>query len=343
MNARAALKSATPAIACYSGIASALAFRYGGPGVIFMLHSTVGKSNTFLLEDLRCPLATLEGILSWLKDKDVQFVSLDDAMQRLSRPLSKRFCVFTFDDGYADNLTHALPVMERFNAPFTVYVATGMSTGTTDAWWLGLAALINTHDRIELPDLNCRFECADQATKKRAYIAITERIHSDYDVLPAVKAAIFAAGIDSGALARREALSNEQLRRLAASPLVTIGAHSERHINLARVSVAEAQQEMISSRRSLEHIVDREVVHFAYPFGNANACGLREAQLARAAGFRTAVTTRRGTLFPQHRDHPLALPREPLRADETAASLRCKIAGVYRALHSRIGDPVAGM
>jgi peptidoglycan/xylan/chitin deacetylase (PgdA/CDA1 family) len=158
-----------------------------------MLHSTVGKSNTFLLEDLRCPLATLEGILSWLKDKDVQFVSLDDAMQRLSRPLSKRFCAFTFDDGYADNLTHALPVMERFNAPFTVYVATGMSTGTIDAWWLGLAAPINTHDRIELPDLDCRFECADQATKKRAYIAITERIHSDYDVLPAVKAAISAA------------------------------------------------------------------------------------------------------------------------------------------------------
>ena len=124
-----------------------------------------------------------------------------------------------------------------------------MRTGTIDAWWLGLAALINTHDRIELPDLNCRFECADQATKKRAYIAITERIHSDYDVLPAVKAAISAAGIDSGALAQREALSNEQLRRLAASPLVTIGAHGERHINLARVSVAEAHQEMISSRR----------------------------------------------------------------------------------------------
>ncbi len=343
MNARAVLKSAAPAIACYGGIAKALAFRYGGPGIIFMLHSTVGNSNTFLLEDLRCPVTALEWILSWLKDNGVQFVSLDEAMQRLSQPSPRRFCAFTFDDGYADNLTHALPLMERFGAPFTVYVTTGMSTGTIDAWWLGLAALINTLDRIELPDLDCRFDCVDQAAKKQAYVAITKRVHSDYDALPAVKAAIAAVGIDSAALAQREALSNEQLRRVAASPLVTVGAHSERHINLARLPAAEAQQEMISSRRLLEHIVDREVVHFAYPFGNANACGPREAQLAQAAGFRTAVTTRRGTLFPQHRDHPFALPREPLRADESAASLRCKIAGVYRALHSRIGDPIAGM
>ena len=343
MNARAVLKSAAPAIVCYSGIAKALAFRYGGPGVIFMLHSTVGEADTFLIEDLRCPVATLERILCWLRDNGIQFVSLDEAMHRLSRPSPGRFCAFTFDDGYADNLTRALPLMERFGAPFTVYVATGMSTGTIDAWWLGLAALIYAHDRLELPELDCRFDCMDPASKKQAYVAITRRIHSDYDALRAVKAAIAAAGIDSGALAQREALSLEQLRRLAASPFVTIGAHGERHVNLARASAAEAQQDMTSSRRLLEHIVDREVVHFAYPFGNANACGLREAQLARAAGFRTAVTTRHGTLFPQHRDHPFALPREPLRADDTAVSLRCKVAGVYRALHSRIGDPVARM
>ena len=113
---------------------------------------------------------------------------------------------------------------ERFGAmPFTVYVTTGMSTGTIDAWWLGLAGfLINTHDRIELPHLDCPVDCADQAAKKQAYVAITKRVHSVADALPAVKAAIAAVGIDSAALAQREALSNEQLRRLAASPLVTV-------------------------------------------------------------------------------------------------------------------------
>jgi peptidoglycan/xylan/chitin deacetylase (PgdA/CDA1 family) len=100
---------------------------------------------------------------------------------------------------------------------------------------------------------------------------------------------------------------------------------------------------MKNGRRVLENIIQREVVHFAYPFGNARACGKREAQIARAAGFRTAVTTRRGTLFREHLDDLYALPREPLVGDDTAATLQCKLRGVNRALQSFLGDPVARM
>jgi peptidoglycan/xylan/chitin deacetylase (PgdA/CDA1 family) len=343
MSARAILKSTAPVIAHYSGIGKALALRYGGTGVIFMLHSTVEDAGSYLEQGIRCPVATLQRTLCWLRDNGVDFVSLDEAVERLGQSPTGKFCAFTFDDGYADNLTHALPIMESFAAPFTVYVATGMMTGRIDAWWLGLAALIRAQDRIELPDLDRRFDCPDQESKKRTYLAIEELIHSDFNALTPVKAAIADGDVDCEALARREGLSTEQLRRLAASPLVTIGAHGERHINLARASVAEAEQDMIASRHALEDIIDREVVHFAYPFGHANACGPREAWIARAAGFRTAVTTRRGTLFPAHLDHLYALPREPLGGNDTPASLRCKIDGVYRAFHSNFGDPVAHM
>jgi len=229
--------------------------------------------------------------------------------------------------------------MERFGAPFTVYVTTGMRTGTIDAWWLGIAALISARDHIELPGL----DCGKWASKQQAYAEITARVHADYAALAPVRAAIAAAGIDYGALAQRQALSAEQIRRLAASPLVTIGAHGDRHINLARATADEAELDIVAGRRQLEDIIDRAVVHFAYPFGDANACGAREAQIARAAGFRTAVTTRHGTLFPQHRDDLYALPREPLRGDDTPASLCCKLAGFYRAFHSGLGDPVARM
>lgn len=342
MNARAVLKSAAPLIAHYSGIGKALAARYRGPGVIFLLHSTIGRSVPYL-EDLRCPIDVLEHTLSWLKRNGFAFVSLDQALARLADPGDGRFCVFTFDDGYADNFTYALPLMERFAAPFTVYVCTGMLTGEIDAWWLGLAALIRTRDAVDIPELDLRLHCADHAGKRRAYVAVEARIHANYDALGPVKAAIAAAGIDYGALAQREGLSAAQLRQLAASPLVTIGAHTARHINLARAPAREVEREMVTGRRVLENILGREVVHFAYPFGNARACGPREAQIARQVGFRSAVTMRRGTLFPEHRDDLYALPREPLYGADTPATLQCKVGGVNRALQSLLGDPVARM
>lgn len=342
MTARKIVKSAAPIIAHYSGLGKALARRYGGIGVIFMLHSTVADSAT-CLEDIRCPTGVLERTLRWLKDRGFTFVSLDEAVRRLNEPPQEKFCAFTFDDGYADNLTHALPVMERFAAPFTVYVTTGMMTGEVDAWWFGLAKLVRERDRIELPGVSRRFDCTDHAGKVRTYGAIEELVHQDYDRLDPVRRLIAAAGIDCRALALQESLTRDQLRRLAASPLVTIGAHTEQHINLARASAQDVEHEMTRSRRTLEDILQRDVAHFAYPFGNARACGEREAQIAQASGFRTAVTARRGTLFAEHRNHLFALPREPLGPNETPARLHCKVAGVNRALQSLFGDPVALM
>ena len=70
------------------------------------------------------------------------------------------FAAFTCDDGYADNFTHALPVMERHNAPFAVFVTTGMMTGEIDAWLFGLSRLIATQDSIALAGK--RFDCTDR-------------------------------------------------------------------------------------------------------------------------------------------------------------------------------------
>ena len=306
-----------------------------------MLHSVVDDDAFYPEAMLRCPVGRLDWILRWLKANGFAFVTLDEAIARLDQPQSAPFAAFTCDDGYADNLTHALPVMERHNAPFTVFVTTGMMTGEIDAWWLGLSRLIATHDSIELADK--RFDCSDRTAKTRTFRVIESMIHANYALLPEVKRLIAANGIDCHALALREGLSREQLRELA---VPSIGddwrAHNDAH--RARASDSPAvDKEMRDNRVFLEGIVQAPIQHFAYPFGNLEACGAREAKIAAAAGFRSAVTTRRGTLFPEHRQHLHELPREPLTYEETPSSMRCKVDGFYRALHSRLGDPVARM
>ena len=343
MSARSLLKGMAPVAARYTGASSVIARRYRGRGTIFMLHSVVDDAAFYPDRTLRCPVSSLERILRWLRANKIDIISLDDAIDRIDAPSTARFAVLTFDDGYADALTHALPLMERFRAPFVVYVTTGMMTGNIDAWWLGLAELIRRQDMVELSDLGLQFDCRDEARKVNTFVDIERMIHTDYSVLQHVKAAIASQGIDCGGLAKREAMTVEDLRQLAAHPLATVGAHGCTHANLAMASASAARWEMEESRRLLEDAVQKPILHFAYPFGNARACGPREAELARASGYRSAVTTRSGSIFPQHRDHLHALPREALSRLDTSSTLRCKVDGFYRAGHSRLGDPVAAM
>src|SRR4051794_39213976 len=123
---RSFIRSAMPYVARGTGLSAAIARRYRGRGVIFMLHSIVEDGLFYPDEMLRCPVGRLDGTLRWLKSNGADFVSVDEAIARLSGPPVGFFAAFTFDDGYADNLTHALPVMTRHKAPFTVYVTTGM-------------------------------------------------------------------------------------------------------------------------------------------------------------------------------------------------------------------------
>jgi peptidoglycan/xylan/chitin deacetylase (PgdA/CDA1 family) len=336
-------KTAVSVSAHLTGLSRVLATRYRGCGMIFALHSVVDDSAFYPDETLRCPAGQLEWSLRWLRKQGVELVSLDDAVQRLSTARTRPFAAFTFDDGYADNLTHALPIMERFGAPFTVYVTTGMVTRDIDAWWFGLAALIRARERIELPELGWAWECADAASKTRTFKAIESAIHKDFGVLPHVRVAIAQSKIDGNALVDREALSEQQLQRLARHPLVTIGGHTTTHQNLAQASVETVRWEMAENRKFLQDTTGRPVEHFAYPFGHERACGSREAEISRSVGFRTATTTRLGALFPEHAQHLHALPRLHLSCDDTPSTLRCKTDGVYRAIHSRWGDPVARM
>ena len=125
---------------------------------------------------------------------------------------------------------------------------------------------------------------------------------------------------------------------------MTIGAHGDTHINLARASAATVHREMTSNRRFLEE--HHRQAGAAFRLSVRQCARLRRSRSGdsrSAVGFRTAVTTRSGAIFPEHLDHPHALPREVLSADDTPASLRCKLDGVYRAFHSRLGDPIARM
>jgi peptidoglycan/xylan/chitin deacetylase (PgdA/CDA1 family) len=110
-------------------------------------------------------------------------------------------------------------------------------------------------------------------------------------------------------------MSWDELRSFADNPLVTVGAHSITHCNLAQQSEAVAKDELAVGRARIEAALQRPVMHLAYPYGDKHAAGAREFALADASGYKTAVTTRPGMVFPESAAHLTALPRVSLNGN----------------------------
>jgi peptidoglycan/xylan/chitin deacetylase (PgdA/CDA1 family) len=122
--------------------------------------------------------------------------------------------------------------------------------------------------------------------------------------------------VDLAAFCGELCMTWDEVATLAKDPLVTIGAHTVNHVMLAKVSEKAARTEMKMSRLVIETSLGRCPEHFSYPVGDPTSAGPREFRLAGELGFKTAVTTRPGLLFPGHRDQLMALPRISLNGEQ---------------------------
>ena len=323
-----------------TGLSRAIGLRYRGRGLVFMMHSVVEDAANYLYQPIRCAADRLERALWWVRDNDLDIVTLDEALLRLRDPDSRPFVVFTFDDGYRDNLEVALPLMERYDAPMTIFVTTHMVTRELYGWWLALVPLIRDNPAVDVDVMNKRFDTADMRSKRAAIKEIGNWVHEDGKRAASLGSTFSAYGIDVEALIDAEAMTTAELKWAGRHPLVTIGGHTTSHCFLNLQPRDVVQKEIRENKKFLEDIIDQDIAHFAYPYG---AAGQREFDIARDIGFKTAVTTKSGTLFPEHaqRNTVFAIPRETLDQHDTNGCLDCRYQGVYRFLKSRGGSPVA--
>jgi peptidoglycan/xylan/chitin deacetylase (PgdA/CDA1 family) len=307
----------------FSGAHRVLRPIFGGVGTIFMLHH-VRPAHAGSFQPNRHLEITpdfLRATLAYLRATDVDIVTPDEVQRRLTeRDFSRRFACFTCDDGYRDNRDHALPAMRDFDAPFTVYVTSDFASGTGRLWWVALERVVTRADAIEAPidGQMVRLDTSTLAGKDMAF----DRLHGwlrglpeEADIRREVSALCAAHGIDEDAVSRELCMSWDELKPFAADPLVTIGAHTVSHCNLAKQTEAMVVHELSASRTDIENVLQRPAVHLAYPYGDRCAAGTREFALAKNAGFETAVTTRPGVIASDNFSQLTALPRVSLNGN----------------------------
>ncbi|WP_037066915.1 polysaccharide deacetylase family protein [Allorhizobium undicola] len=287
-----------------------------GRGAIFTLHQV----RPYLRRDFD-PNRHLEitpdflGLaLERLRHDGYRFVALDEVPQLLAEPAgAKPFAAFTLDDGYRNNHALAVPVFERFEAPFTVFACKGLSERSHGMWWETLAVLLSRAEKLELvlEGKRCAFQTVTITEKARAFAVIAGKIcqPGEAERIEALNHAARAHGIDPRQLVDDAIMTAGELGTLGRHPLASLGAHGVSHRGLAFLDDASVLRELTASADYLEAITGTRPLSFAYPYGDARSVDARIARLTAQAGFRLAVTTRPGTLAPDHGQNLLQLPR----------------------------------
>jgi peptidoglycan/xylan/chitin deacetylase (PgdA/CDA1 family) len=236
-------------------------------------------------------------------------VPLEQALDQLhAGGLPSRAVAVTFDDGYTDNLLHALPILQEYRIPATCFVATDYMSGgcmfndrvidvlrrvqahELDLGWLGLGTVAceSTSQRstaIERVLGALKYQSPAQRIESAESIAAIARIAPPQDLM----------------------MSAAQVQALAAGG-VAVGAHTCSHPILSRISESEARREIASSRQTLHSLLGGEIRLFAYPNGRRGQDFTdRDVAEVRLAGFAYALTTDWACATPEH--DPLLVPR----------------------------------
>ncbi|MBA2380355.1 MAG: polysaccharide deacetylase family protein [Blastocatellia bacterium] len=250
-------------------------------------------------------------------------LSLSELVESLSAgKVPRKGIVLTFDDGYADNLNNAKPLLEEFGIPATVFVATGYIGGQREFWWDALDNVFlqpNTLPgelRLRISGSEHQWDLGDAAVytaertviereskegrgaagvREKTYQELWKLLHPLTDVERRITLGELQSwsGVDPSVRPSHRLLSREEVRKLDEGDLVEVGAHSVTHSSLGSLTRDDQVNEIRECKSVLEDILERPVTNFAYPFGKDWDFNQETIDAVREAGFGSACSTTR--------------------------------------------------
>ena len=223
---------------------------------------------------------------------------LHEAVMRLKAgTLPARAACITFDDGYADNLTLATPILKKHGLPATFFIATAYLNGGRMFNDTVIEAI--RHSPLKSLDLESiglgHFEIADNAAKAKAIGQILPQVkYLPLDEREQTVARI-AQLAQCGPLPNNLMMTTEQLQAWHAAGM-EIGGHTARHPIIAKLDANTVRQEISDGKTFLEQTLNTRIRLFAYPNGKPGTDYLPEqAAIVRDLGFDAAVSTQYGS------------------------------------------------
>lgn len=250
------------------------------------------------------------------------------------RPLPERSVSVTLDDGYLDNLEHALPILERHHMPATLFVPTGGLLTDERLWWDRVIHAFAATRKSEVDaamvglSTGARLSLARWSRTETVELvlgSLWERpLAETLARVAALERELLPSGVAPGGAQRMNASQIVEMHRRG----IEIGAHTVNHPNLTLESSASVRWEMETSRDTLQRLCGADISGFAYPAGWKDESTIAAA---RAAGFRYAVATTSGFSAAQRNLFSLSRVGMP---DSAAADFKRALVSIARRTHA---------
>jgi len=297
-------------------------------GSHIMIYHGISPQNYSRFNPIFLSLITFEQHLLFYK-KHFNIVSLDDLYQH--RVSDSRFNVcLTFDDGFANNYHYVLPLLKQHNIPATFFV-TAIRHAGYDVLWNDFLTIVSKNGPATLNYKNAVYHknkynryvsresgiSLAQDLRKTGFGEKMELLQQLYHYNP-----FRENGFDNDLWLQ---LTEDQIREMAASPLVTIGAHGYYHNDLAQLGQEDAVAEMRLSKQYLENLIQKPVDSLAFPYGSYNA---QVVDAAKKIGYRQLLAM--DFEHPEDHDDPVLKERLTIHPYISVANqMRATVTGSY--------------
>lgn len=241
------------------------------------------------------------------------------------RPWPRRALIVTFDDGYADNYTHAFPILKELNLPATIFLSTSYMDQPRLFWWDAIAYCVK-HTRLpqfSLPgDSTEAFSLQGQCAKQKAINKILHHVKSvpeeEKDCfmkkLPELLQVTLPDDISSA-----NQLNWQQVQEMSDNR-IEFGGHSLTHPILTNISATQLDEEIAGSRQAIEAHINQEVLVFSFPNGQSSP--VVQAAVERA-GYAYSTAYFAGVAHPSKGRH--GLPRIAVETDFSFAVFQANL------------------
>ncbi len=263
------------------------------------------------------------------------FIHLLRARSRFPR----NTCLLTFDDGWKDTYSHAFPVLRKYHLPATVFLVSDYVNTERVFWTEKAFNLLAKYLQEEEPEGNS-LEKDRSLFRKEVFHPLGHPSLTPLQKIEMILETLKQLGHTDRERAIHELEARVEDRRIAESPQavvlnwdqvlemgqvnITFGAHTKTHAILPRLSPAEAEEEIVESKKTIERQLRKECVAFCYPNGDYD----QNIQRIVSENYSCAFTTRSGFVTPG--DDLYQLKRIGIHNDATSTLplFACKLTGL---------------